>query len=206
MLCLVGLRWTSLQLLQVGLVLQIGAAACIIAASLLGIVGMYTQFTPNLTVLEALDTLFGLLNLTSLIYLSYGLAHWQASDRRWLVVQLLLATALGIAAVVALHAIFVRTDQTAPEVVCSVAAALALLARPACWQAHSLITVCLGMGALGPLSYVILFVHPNPGLTVDVLHLYFALSLGAILLTLLGILLLVRTEHTAAAHRAPSTT
>jgi hypothetical protein len=183
---------------QAGLLLQIVAAVCIIVANLLEIQALYARYAPNLALLSALDVFFGLLNLASLVCLSYGLAHWQASDRLWIVVQMLLAIALGTAAVVALRVIFSRTDQTSIEVACSVAAALVLLARPACWRAHSLITFCLGIGALAPLAYVILFIGFSRLLSVDgVLHLYFALGLGAVLLFLLGVLLLGRTEHIA---------
>ena len=159
--CLLGLWSTQNRLLRAGLLLQVGVAACASAIVLLNIRALSARpyVSYDFSLATALTSLGGVLNLSSLICLSYGVAPWQASDRLALPLQLLLTVALGSAAVVALNAIFTSTDQSPFEVVCSVAAVLAILARPACWKARPLIALCLVAGGLTPLAYLIFLLH-----------------------------------------------
>ena len=164
---------------------------------------MSVAATPRVTsVVTALAIASAVLNLPSLIYLSYGIAEWRPSDRKFLLLQILLTLVLGLLMLLGLDAFRVVCPPEILLMYCSVAAVMVMLARPACWMAQPLVTFCLTVGRLAALMYnAFLFRHlltMPPVLRFQVLY---GLGLGSTVLFILGLLLLAQTAYVQG-HRA----
>jgi hypothetical protein len=193
-ICLVALRMTRDRWQHAGLVLQVGSAISAIAAVILSLQPGSATATPTfLLIVTSLAIGSTVLNLPSLVYLSYGIAEWQPSDRKFLLLQILLTLVVGTLMLLGLDAL---REVYPPEILtiyCSVAAVMVMLARPACWMAQPLITLCLTAGRLASLLYnAFLFRHLLVMPAVARFQVLYGLNLGATVLFILGILLLAQ--------------
>jgi hypothetical protein len=147
------------------------------------------------TVISALGVGSAVLNLPSLIYLSLGIAAWQPqSDRKFVLLQVLLTLVLGTLMVLALATFEAVSPQEILTVYCSVAAVMVVLARPACWRAQPLTTLCLTMGRLAVLldsAFFFRHLQAMPG--VLRYQMLYGLNLGGTVLFLLGVMLMAQT-------------
>ena len=195
--CLVGLWMTRDRWQHAGLVLQVGSVICAVAAVILSLQLGSAATTPTFVlVVTSLAVGSAVLNLPSLMYLSYGIAEWQPSDRKFLLLQILLTLVLGSLMLLALDALHVVYPPEILTIYCSVAAVMVMLARPACWMAQPLITLCLSAGRLASLIYnAFLFRHLFVMPAVLRFQVLYGLNLGASVLFILGILLLAQTAR-----------
>ena len=167
-ICLVGLRGKGSGLIRIGMFLQ-GLSALV--GVVLAVFRLYAQANPQADLsgfgfVTHLPLVAAILNVLSLILLSYGLARWQSSaEVGFLVLQLLVTIGLGIAIV----ARYNRPDLFFPEQslaelsavqICGVFATAVFLLRPACWRQSPLIVLCFTLSEVAPL---LLFFFYNPG-------------------------------------------
>jgi hypothetical protein len=196
---LAGLWFTRSWAMRVGLALLAAAALSFIINSFIDdqIIIASTSSTFYFFLYVITDGI----NLAGLVCLSYGLARWQRSDAIALPAQLLLTLALGLF-------LITRFDPTTPGNVmvsltittfCKLAASFALLARPACWKASPLITLCLTIGTLIDLIYYAFAIGPFPSFTdPQPFLIYYTIGAADLLLFLLGLVLLAQTERVKA--------
>jgi hypothetical protein len=196
-ICLAALWFTRDRFLQAGLVLQVGAVICGIAGVVLSLRSVPILATPPLaSAISALAVASAVLNLPSLIYLSHGIAEWQQSERKYLLLQIALTLVLGSLMLLGLDAQRVVYPPEYLITFCNVAAVMVMLARPACWKAQPLITIFLSVGRLVSLSYSA-FIFRQLLFLPAVLRfqILYGLNVGATVVFILGVLLLAQTAR-----------
>ena len=192
--CLLGLWLTRNQLLRAGLLLLWGAAAAAIVTALIILQPITVANSPSVAATVAsLGLLSSVLNLGGMICLSYGMVRWRQEDRWFLLLQLLLTVGLGWALVQPLGPPSVGHEPL--TAVCGLAAVMAVLARPACWQVRPFTTFGLTLGRLVGLLYFSFFFRQSSLALVLRFQLLNGVDLSSSVLFLLGLLLLIRTEH-----------
>ncbi len=193
-MCLAGLYFLRSPFLQAGLLLQAGAAASAIVETLVTLQIIETTSFDNLYFSLALLT--SVLNLLSLVCLSYGLARWQPSDMVFLPLQVLLALGLSFAMVARLDPQNALYAQVALHDFCDLAAITVVLARPACWKVSPLIVACLTIASLASRLDYGFYIGPFPTFaTAQPFQWYYGLGMSATLLFLIGVLLIVQTAR-----------
>ena len=203
-ICLVGLRFTRSRLLRIGLLLQAGSfvSNLVLFALILHLDSTpYDPKFPYQWVEVYLPLILTILNVASLVVLSYGIARWQQPRDAWFTVLEVIVS--GIVAYLLLSSStyidrFYFEEGGSPflfwvTMTAVLFAATVFLLRPACWKQHRAITLLLGLGAA-------LFVSQAPGGLDFTFHyigpfVYGVFSLSW-LLSLLGFLLLIQTERT----------
>jgi hypothetical protein len=200
LVCLAAIWVTRDRLQRAGLILQVGAVICGVAGVVLSLRPVGAATTPPFVLaIAALATASAVLNLPSLVYLSYGIAEWQESDRKFLLLQIALTLALGSVMLFGLDAERVLDPPEILLMYCNVAAVMVMLARPACWKTQPLITLFLTIGRLASLVYnAFIFRHLLVMPAVLRFQILYGLNVGATVLFILGVLLLARTARVPA--------
>lgn len=192
--CLAALGHVRSPLLRAGLLLQVAAATANTIFTLMDF--QVIKNTPSTTLFFSSQILVSALNLLSLVCLSYGLARWQRSDAIFLPLQILLTLGLGLFMLNKLNPPDSIHIQLAISTFCDLAAILVLIARLACVKASPLIIFCLTVGNLLTLLYYVFAIGPFPTITdAQPFQIFYGLGRGAILLSLIGILILAQTER-----------
>ncbi len=183
---LVGLRFAASGLMRAGFVLQVLSTIAAIFQSL-GFDASY--FLGDLS--THLSLLIWLLNLLSLICVSYALVRWQSADAGLTVLQLAAGIILTVHYISTVaHVPSSLIPETVATAACLALAVALMVLRFLCWRRYPVVILCLaGARVLLMLSYLIY----SP--TVSSLPFLDLLFLAADFLFVLGFLALVQVER-----------
>ena len=193
--CLVGLRFATSALMRVGFLFQLlTAIAGIIVWAVLQSSDDHLIVGSSLDVHSHLLLAVSLLNLVSLIGVSYALVRWQPVDGGLTVLQLMVSIILTalfwnwfMGAGNVSFAKFVSIAEYVAIFACAAFSAALLVFRLSCWRRQPVVILCLAVAN-------VLWAVFNFNLPIS-LSLVYALVLAFVWLSVLGFLALVQVER-----------